>query len=72
MFVQYLRKVKNSLQLLHGEFSRDLFPSVLSCSLWPSELDVVLGIHLAPLLSLPQWGQAISSWQGVIFDPSLL
>lgn len=72
MFVQCLKKVKSSLQLLHGEISGDLFPLVLSCSLWPSELDVALGIHLALLLFLPQWGQAISSWQGVAFDPTLL
>jgi len=58
--------VKNSLQLLHGE---TLSSGVV---LLPLALDMVLGIHLAPLISLPQWGQAISSQQGLALDPTVL
>lgn len=72
MLVRCLKKVKNSLQLLHGESSKRLFLVVSSCSLWPLVLNVVLGIHMASLVSLSQWGQDISSRQGVTLDPTLL
>jgi len=72
MLVRCLEKVKNSLQLFHGEISKALFPLVSSCSLQPLVLNMVLGIHLASLISLSQWGQAISSQQGATFDPTLL
>lgn len=45
---------------------------VSSCSLRPLVLNVVLGIHMASLVSLSQWGQYISSRQGVTLDPTLL
>lgn len=72
MLEQCLKKVKNSLQLLHGESGKALFLLVLSGSLRPLVLNMVLGIHLASFISLSQWDQAISSWQGVTLDPILL
>lgn len=71
MLEQCLKKVKNSLQLLHSESSKALFLRVLSGSLRPLVLNVVLDIHLASFISLSQWDQAISSWQGVTLDPML-
>lgn len=71
MLVRCLEKVKDSPQLLHGEISKALF-LLVSCSLRPLVLTVVLGIHLASLISLSQWGQAISSRQGIALDPTLL
>lgn len=38
----------------------------------PLVITMVLGIHLASLVSLSQWGQAITSLQGVTLDPTLL
>lgn len=70
--MQCLGKVKNSLQWLHGKISKILFLLVLSCSLRPLVLNVVLGIRPASLISLSQRGQAISSRQGVTLDPTLL
>lgn len=72
MLVQCLKKVKNSLQLLHGEISKALLLLVSFCSLWPSVLSVVWGIHLALLIPLSQWVQPISSQQEVTLDPILL
>lgn len=70
MLVQCLKKVKNSLQLLH-QISKGLL-LVSFCSLQPLVLNVVLGIHLTSLISLSQWGQPVSSQQEAALDPALL
>lgn len=70
VLVQCLKKVKNSLRLLH-----QISPpssGVDALVLWPLMLNVVLGIHLASLISLSQWGQPVSSQQEATLDPTLL